>query len=349
VKLLVIQTAFPGDVLLTVPLLHALRALPDVDRLAVLTTPDGAAILRTQSAADEHVVFDKRGRDAGPTGFLRVVRGLRALAPDAAVVPHRSFRSALLAFLAGADRRIGFDTSGGRALLSETVPYDRGRHEIERVLALAGPLGRAEDHGRARFHLTVPEEGRREAAERLRDAGLPEDVTVVAAAPGSRWATKRWPPERFAAALDGLTERLGARAVVTGTAADAGAARAVSAAAGTGVVDLTGRLSAAGWFALIDRAALLLSNDSAALHVAAGVGTPVVAVFGPTVPAQGYAPYADAGRVVEATVSCRPCGSHGSDRCPTGTFRCMLDVGVGEVVEAALELVGEERQDGGAS
>jgi len=335
VRILVIQTAFPGDVLLTVPLLTALRQIPGAAAVCVVATPEGAAVLETQSASDRNIVFDKRG-DAGSAEFTRAVRAARDFAPDVAVVPHRSFRSALLARLSGARRRIGFAVSGGRWLLTERVPYDTALHEIERVVSLARPLGWVSPPGRVPFVLDIPVDGMHEIDAALVECGVAPERPIVVASPGSRWATKRWPPEKFASALDALALKLDAAPVVTGTAADSAASAAVVAAASGDVVDLTGRFGAAGWIALIDRAELLLSNDSASLHVATGVGTPVVAVFGATVPEQGFGPYSDTGRVAEARLDCRPCGRHGAERCPLGTHRCMEDVGVEDVIALAL-------------
>ncbi|MFH1865504.1 MAG: glycosyltransferase family 9 protein, partial [Candidatus Eisenbacteria bacterium] len=117
---------------------------------------------------------------------------------------------------------------------------------------------------------------------------------------------------------------------------------AIASAAGPAAVDLTGALPIGQLLALVSGASLVLSNDSALTHIAAGLGVPVVAVFGPTVPAQGYAPYTNRARVVEAALPCRPCGKHGADRCPVGTLDCMRLVTVGDVVSVALELLGEE-------
>ncbi|MBD3368556.1 MAG: lipopolysaccharide heptosyltransferase II [Candidatus Eisenbacteria bacterium] len=344
-RILVVQTAFAGDVLLTVPLLRALRSLPGTDRLAALVTPAGAAVLETQTLVDEFIIYDKRGGDRGSRGLVRVARALRSFGPDAAVVPHRSFRSALLSFLSGAGRRIGFRTSGGRVLLTDVLPYDAGRHEVERVASLAGPLGSSGAVTPVPFSLEVPDAGRNEVADLLSSTGVAQGARVVSAAPGSRWATKRWPPERFAAALTELAARLDAAPVLIGSADDAAAASEVLGAAERDVVDLTGRLTVAGWLALVERSAVLLSNDSAAQHVAAGVGTPVVSVFGPTVPAQGFGPYGESGRVVEAELACRPCGRHGAERCPVGTQECMRNVPVEAVVDAALALAARRSSD----
>jgi heptosyltransferase-2 len=309
-----------------------------VSWVGAVVTPVGARLLRGQGIVDRIVEYDKRGRDSGLAGFRRVASAARSLGVDAAIVPHRSFRSAVLALATGARARIGFDSSGGRLLLTRRVPYAAEAHEAERVARLVEGVGGAFPEGRLPFDLTVPADGRDEAHRALSDEGVAEGSDIVVLAPGSAWPTKRWPPERFAEAGDALGEKLSATVVLSGDEADAAVAREVARRATGPVVDLTGRVSVSGWIALIARARVLVSNDSAAAHVAAGTGTPVVAVFGPTVPAQGFAPYGPRARVVEAGLACRPCGRHGGERCPLGTLACMLGVPSSVVVREAMAL-----------
>ena len=341
-RCLVIQTAFLGDVILTVPLLHLLRRDPRISRTFVVAAPPGAGFIEEQGVADRVVTYDKRGRDAGTRGMARVIGELRDLSPDVALVPHRSFRSALLGLAVRAHRRVGFDVSGGRLLLTERVPYTTGVHEIERVAALAETLGVALPGGRVPFKLSVPDGGGDELASVLSDRGAGFGTGAVVVAPGSRWATKRWLPDRFAGAAEELSRALDAAVVVVGSDEEREIGAVVSGSIPSGVTDLTGRLSLRALLALVSRARVVLSNDSAVAHMAAGLGTPIVSVFGSTVPSQGFAPYADASAVVETSLDCRPCGRHGSDRCPVGTFGCMEGVSVEDVVSHALELVGWE-------
>lgn len=339
-RCLVIQTAFLGDVILTVPLLRLIRELDHVTRIGAIVTPLGSALLRGQGIVDDVIEYDKRGRDRGPAGFARVAGAARGLAVDAAIVPHRSFRSALLAVAAGARTRVGFGSSGGRILLTRRMPYPPGEHEAVRVARLVEGVGGALPDAGLPVELSVPAGGAEEADRALAAAGVAAGAGIVVLAPGSAWPTKRWPAERFAEAAGALREKLGATVVLSGGEADAPVAREVAALAAGAVVDLTGRVSVPGWIALIARARVLVSNDSAAAHVAAAVGTPVVAVFGPTVPDQGFAPYGAGARVVEAELPCRPCGKHGAPRCPRGTLDCMLGVSSEAVVREAVDLVG---------
>ena len=341
-RCLVVQTAFLGDVILTVPLLDLLRRDPRTSRIFVVAAPPGAGFLEEQGIADRVVTYDKRGRDAGVGGMTRVIRELRELSAEVALVPHRSFRSACLALASGARRRVGFDVSGGRLLFTERVPYLTGVHEVERVAALAGPLGVVLPDGRVPFELSVPDRAGDELASALSDRGVGFASGAVVVAPGSRWATKRWLPERFSAAAEELSRELDTAVVVVGSHEERDIGAVVSGSIPSGAADLTGRLSLKALLALVSRARVVLSNDSAVTHMAAGLGTPVVSVFGSTVPAQGFAPYADRSAVVETPLDCRPCGRHGSNSCPLGTLECMEGVSVGDVVSRALELVGRE-------
>jgi heptosyltransferase II len=341
-RCLVIQTAFLGDVVLTVPLLRLLRESAVVDRTYVLTAPPGPELLRGQDLADEIIVFDKRGGDRGPLGTVGVASRVRKLGIDAALIPHRSFRSALIAWLAGVPTRVGFDESGGRAFLTEKVPYRARSHEVERIAALASAIGVELPAAPLPFSLK-PSDGARSALDAaLEGAGINPGTEVIAVAPGSRWRTKQWPAERFAQASSELASMTGARVIIAGSAADRDVSRALATSLKTPGVDLAGSLPIDGLVALAARARLVLSNDSAVAHIAAGVGTPVVVVFGPTVPSQGFAPYTDCRRVLGADLECRPCGRHGGERCRRGDLACMNMVTVEAVVAAAAELISRE-------
>lgn len=160
--------------------------------------------------------------------------------------------------------------------------------------------------------------------------GVRDGFTAVA--PGSIWGTKRWPyyPE-LAAALPG-------QVVVIGGPDDAELAEAVVRAAPDRAASAAGALSLRESAALLERAAVLVTNDSAPLHLATAVGTPIVAVFGPTVPGFGFGPLGPRDQVVELHgLPCRPCSAHGPQRCPLGHHRCMRDLDVAAVLRAVAD------------
>ena len=338
---LVIQTAFLGDVVLTTPLLEALAAAGGpVD---IVTTPAAAPLVETHPAVRRVIPYDKRGTDRGLVRLFRLGRALGAERYEAAYLPHRSLRSAVLAWLAGIPRRVGFD-DGWPLLYTEVRRRPRDGHEVDRLLALAPSVPGAVKTAIPTLVTTVGDRAATEAF--LREHGG-RGARFVALAPGSIWGSKRWP--HYAE----LARRLAAHAaiVTVGGPEDAPLGEEIvkAVAAGGGrwaAVNGCGRLTLRQAADVLRRAAVLVTNDSAPLHFAQAVGTPTVAIFGPTVPAFGFGPRGPRDRVVEvAGLPCRPCSAHGPPRCPLGHHRCMRDLTVEAVLDAvaatgALELEG---------
>jgi len=341
-SLLVPQTSFLGDVVLTTPLLAALRQRLRPRRLAVLVRPDAASLLDGHPDIDDVLVDDKRDATRGMRGLLRIATRLRAERFDLAVSPHRSMRTALVLAAARIPRRIGFADSRGAALYHERVPRDRRRHDVERNLALLAPFGGPS--GTPRLHLAVQPGAASRAAALLPDGCGP----LVGLAPGSVWATKRWTTEGFAAVLRALRAD-GARIVVLGAPAERALAEEVVRRGGGGATVLAGRTDLATLVAVIDRLALLVANDSAPMHMACARDVPVVAVFCATTPSLGYGPWGERARVVGVDLDCRPCARHGGPRCPRGTDDCQRLVRPESVLAATRALLASRRSAGSAA
>jgi lipopolysaccharide heptosyltransferase II len=328
---LVIQTAFLGDVVLTTPLLEALAGAGGrpVD---VVTTPAAAPLLETHPAVRRVIAYDKRGEDRGLVRLIRLARVLGAEHYEAAYLPHRSLRSAALAWLAGIPTRVGFD-DGWPWLYTEVRRRPPECHEIDRLLALAPEPSRSGLRA-LRPTLVTSMEDRAATDTFLRKHGI--GARFVALAPGSIWGSKRWP--YYAELAQRLAER--AAIVTVGGPEDAPLGeeidKAVQARGGPWrTVNACGKLTLRQAADVLSRAALLVTNDSAPLHFAQAVGTPTVAIFGPTVPAFGFGPRGPRDRIVEVhELPCRPCSAHGPPRCPLGHHRCMRDLTVDAVLDA---------------
>jgi heptosyltransferase-2 len=344
---LVIQTAFLGDVVLTTPLLETLAARHrPVD---VVTTPAAAPLLETHPAVRRVIPYDKKGRDRGPSGLLTLARALRAERYDWAYLPHRSLRTALVAWLARIPRRVGFD-DGWTRFYTDVRPRPKTGHEVDRLLALADPaLTGVTTTGGAmvppRVALVITGDDRAATESFLREHGIGADF--VALAPGSIWGSKRWPYYRELAVQ--LAGKMGI--VVVGGPEDARLGEeVVRAVAGGGgrwrAVNGCGKLTLRQSAEAIRRAAVLVTNDSAPLHFAQAVDTPTVAIFGPTVPSFGFGPRGPRDRVVGLDgLPCRPCSAHGPPRCPLGHHRCMRSLTVEDVIHAIEETGALRRRD----
>jgi lipopolysaccharide heptosyltransferase II len=327
---LVIQTAFLGDVVLTTPLLSALAA--DHGPVDVVTTPIAAPLLETHPAVRKVIPYDKRGSDRGWTGLRKVARRLQAEHYERAYLPHRSLRTAALGVLARIPSRIGFSGTWS-FLYTEARPKPVLGHESDRLLALADePPG------------AYPPQLRPTAADEQAAAAL-IDGAFVALAPGSIWGSKRWP--YYGELARQLADQV--PVVLVGGQDDVGLGEEILRAATGGkgrqrVVNACGKLTLRQSAALIGRASALITNDSAPLHLATAMGTPIVALFGPTVTEFGFGPLraGDVALGVEE-LQCRPCSPHGPPQCPLGHHRCMRELTV-EAVIAAIEELGALRR-----
>ncbi|HET7620713.1 MAG TPA: glycosyltransferase family 9 protein [Gemmatimonadaceae bacterium] len=335
---LVIQTSYLGDMVLTTPLIAELATRGPVD---VVATPASAGLLANNPFVRKLFVYDKRGSNAGFRGLLRMARSVSDFyrSPESRAVPRErtaymaqgSVRSAALARLAGVRTLVGFDSSAAHHLYTVRVPHDGSAHHTVRLWSLAG-AGSAMPAGEVPPPRLYPGDAERAAVDQL--LGHHADPRpLVVLAPGSAWATKRWPyyPRLAARIADGN------RLAVVGSAADSDLARLIIDAVGAqGVVDATGKLSLLASAELIGRADVVVSNDSLPQHLASAMSTPTVTIFGPTAPEFGFGPLAPRSVTVRhPSLPCQPCHHHGLHKCPLGHLKCMLELDV-EVVERAV-------------
>lgn len=321
-QFLVIQTAFLGDAVLATALLEKLHAF----------FPDAAIDLVVRKGNDglfkghpylRHVhVWDKQG---GKTlNLFRLIGMLRKTRYDHIVNCQRFFSTGLITALARGNEKIGYDKNPLSFLFTRKLRHviGDGHHEVDRLNALIEHLS---DKSRPLPRLYPSTEDRvaveRHCADRF--------ITI---APASVWFTKQWPAEKWVELLKQLPANT--RALLLGGPGDKELCERIARGAGTGTV-LAGQLSLLQTAAVMERAAMNYVNDSAPLHIASAMNAPVTAIFCSTVPAFGFGPLRDNGRVVETQekLDCRPCGLHGHRACPKGHFRCSA-INVARVIGA---------------
>lgn len=335
-RVLVVQTAFLGDVVLTTPLFRALKRVLPGCRLSALVTPEAAPLVEEDPHLDELLTYDKKGGE----GFGAVLAKIRRGTHDLLVAPHRSHRTGLLALLSGVPERVGFRQAGFSWAYNRKVERPSSLHEVDRNLALVRGLGAEPLDSDRVLHVGYGAAEARAVEELLTAAAVGSDERLIGLCPGSVWATKRWSAEGYARVGRELSAQ-GFRVVLLGGPGDRAVCAEVARGIGPACVDAAGRTPLKALAAWMDRLALVVTNDSGPLHVAAARGTPTVAIFGATTPALGFGPFHSASRVVEADLPCRPCGKHGPQKCPEGHFRCMGQVSPESVLRAAGEILGE--------
>lgn len=313
---LVVRFSAIGDILLTTPLLRAIRVRYPGARIAVLTKERYAPLLSHNPHVSEVLGV------APGEGILAIAERIRGVRYSHLLDLHGNLRSHALRRLAPGPWRSYGKRRVQRALLIAAKRDARGGEVpvAERYFEAAGELEVEPDGGPPDFFLA--EEADRQAAERLEALGLGRDRPLVAVAPGAAHATKRWPPEHWVELIRRITPT-GADVAILGGPDDASVAADIARLAGPAVGSVAGALGLQETGAVIRRAEALVSGDTGVMHMATGVGTPVIALFGPTVRQFGFFPYRAPASVVELDLPCRPCSAHGTSRCPLGHHRCM--------------------------
>ena len=321
---------------MALPALRAVRSKHRNASIAILARPYVADIYREQDICDELIPFESAGRHAGIAGRERLAQELRDRKYDVALLLQNAFEAAWLAWRAGISQRIGYARDARSLLLTSAIPVPK-RGEIPahekfyylELLRRAGWIDSLDDE--SHIKLEVTEAQRAHAAEILLEAGTrPERLRIAIAAGASYGSAKCWPPERFAEVTDRLAAETHADIILFGTAGEIPVADAIIAAMHKKPVNLTGKTTVAHLPALLSLCHLFIGNDSGAMHVAAAVGLPVVAIFGPTDPL-GTAPVTLKFSIVQEKPHCSPCFLR---RCPID-HRCMRAISPDMVYKAA--------------
>jgi predicted lipopolysaccharide heptosyltransferase III len=330
-RILLIKLSSLGDIVHTLPALAALRKRFPSARIDWLVARGYEDLLEGHPALDATLVFEREWV-AGFRVNRHLLRGLRSGRYDVVLDFQGLFRSSLLAFLARAPRRIGF--ANGRELspwfYTERVapPPDRP-HAVDRYLALLEPLGIRESA--AEFPLSWGAGVEDAVSALLVDGG--EDRPLAALHPFGRWPTKQWEHGRYLAVAQRLASS-GWRVAFVGGGGHRADVKRWLGSDSPRVMNLVGKVSLKGLAALLKRARVLVTNDSGPMHLAVAVGTPVVALFGPTDPAR-TGPYGEQGKVLRTAISCSPCFSRSCSH-----RSCMTEIGVEEVLAAVEKVTG---------
>ena len=327
-RILAVRFSAIGDIVLVTPLLRAIRTRHPHAHVTVLTRDRYAPLLADNPRINEVIGWEPA------TPFAELVADLRSRPWTHRLDLHGSLRSARLRRALGGRWGTYPKHRLARTLLIRTKRdfYRDRRHVAERYFDAARDLDVRPDDGPAELFL------RREAftaADAFLEAHrLGRERTLLAVAPGAAHATKRWPERHWLALMGRLTAR--ADVVILGGAAEREVAARMAAAGGERAASAAGVFDLQGTAALIKRARSLASGDTGVMHMATAVGTPVVALYGPTVEAFGFFPYRARASVLQRDdLTCRPCSKMGGPRCPLGHHRCMEEI-LPDDVEAAL-------------
>jgi heptosyltransferase-2 len=286
--------------------------------------------------------FDKRGQYGGLGGILKFARKLKGMNFDMVISPHKSFRTALTLYLSRIPVRIGFRQSAAAFLYTGRVGRNMALHEVERNLGLLAPICSGYSMDAAKSLGGTPKTYLDKDYADISSTFMrvsAENRPVVGINAGSVWATKRWPVERYAD-LATLLHKDGYAIALFGGPGDKEVNDKLKSLLDFEYFDYANTVAFSQIPALIHNLAVLITNDSAPLHIAVSQNTPAVAIFGATVPELGFYPYSGNNIVMQNEgLPCRPCGLHGGNTCPEEHFRCMLEITPEDVHLAVKRLV----------
>ncbi|MBK6781335.1 MAG: lipopolysaccharide heptosyltransferase II [Gemmatimonadetes bacterium] len=330
-RILLVRFSSLGDVVLTTPLIRALRARHPAATLSALTKQGWAPLLSANPHLDE-VISVAPGQSLVP-----LARALRAARYTHLLDLHGSVRTRVLRLLVPGPWT-GFDARRGprqRLIRQHEDRYPDRVPVAERYFEAAAALDVVPDGGPAELFVSPAAEARAEAW--LLRVGLDLDAPLAVLIPGAAHATKRWPVRHWRRLASDLVRR-GWRVALLGGGGDRVVAAEIATAAGRRAASSAGELDLQASGALLRRAAVAVSGDTGPMHLATAVGTPVVALFGPTVEQFGFFPYRGRATVLERPMPCRPCSSKGGPRCPLTHHQCMEEMMPDLVLGRALEL-----------
>ena len=331
-RVLVVRLSALGDVLLATPAVRALARHFPAARIDWLVEESYLPLLEHSPHA-RPVAYRKRGAHAGVRGLLSLRRALAAEGYDLVVDLQDKPKTRLFHGL-GSSCVAFHKRTAGQALLSlvgQERPLTRA-HAVDLYLEPLEPLGVVADGRAIELHLSE--------LMRARAAAVVPAGRTAGIAPGARWQTKRWPASRVAELCRGLKGR-GFSLLLLGGPADAEAFAAVRAQLPFAIGD-TSALDVGGLAAAIERCAVVIAGDSGPTHLASALGTPVVALFGPTSP-ERWRPLSERSEVVRLPLACSPCSNHGSASCPEGHHDCLRKLGADLVLAAVERVVGAAR------
>jgi len=379
VNILIVKLSAIGDVIHTLPSLAALRCLwPEAD-ITWVVEEAAADLLQDHPALNRVIVSGRKrwlrelrqGMIVQPFGEMRAfLAELRSRQYDLVVDFHGLFKSAVIVFLSGGKRKLGYASlqEGSGLFYNEKITEAMEKHAVERYLDFVHYIARGDEKtclsGTPEFGIAIGENEKRKVSELLakkifgvpplppgnsenRMPALPQTVGTndenaalqhadrpfIAVSPVAFWETKLWEDEKFALLGDRLWQELGITVVLTG--GDAKPLEKIMKLMKTKALNLGGQTSLRELAALYKRAKIVVTTDSGPMHLAAAVGTPTVALFGPTDPVR-TGPYGPGHRVIRTGINCSPCFRK---KCPQP--RCMTEISVEEVFNAVRRILGE--------
>ncbi|MBU2494449.1 MAG: glycosyltransferase family 9 protein [Bacteroidetes bacterium] len=334
-RILVIQTAFPGDAILTLPFIQKLCEFYNDALIDVVCIPSTAEIFLSSSYVNNVIVLDKRKKHKNIFSLLKFAMRLKKNNYQKVYSPHRSFRSSLLVLLSGIKDSTGFDISAMSFIYKNKIRYENKLHEVQRNLSLLGNNNYIKNW-QILPEIKIEVDSVRKVDSYLKNIG---NQKLAAIAPGSVWQTKKYPEEHYSEIIKYLINN-DFYVILIGGTSDAETCERIMSGFDKGVSTTANLFSIVESIELLKNCEILICNDSAPTHMAMCADIPVVTIYCSTIPSFGFYPYNKKSVFVSYDeLKCKPCGIHGHHKCPVSTFECGLNLSPAAVIKKIEELI----------
>ena len=317
-KFLVIQTAFLGDAVLTLPMIQQLKINFPSSQIDVVSIPSTSEIFNASPNVDNTIVYDKRNSQRSIFQLFKFVSRIKKNKYDRIYSPHRSFRTSMIVWLSGVKDTYGFDTSSFAFVYKNKIKYEPKIHEVARNLRLIG-FDIQNDNWKIKPEIKVTQAIKSKIASML---SIGPGIKFAAVAPGSVWETKKYPQQYYEKIIKSLLEK-NHFVILIGGKDDRILCEYLEKTFQSNIKSFAGRLNIIESIELIKNCSLLVCNDSAPTHMGMIAGIPTLTIYCSTVPDFGFYPYTENSSFISFNdLSCKPCGIHGHKKCPVKTFEC---------------------------
>jgi heptosyltransferase-2 len=337
-RILIVRTDRIGDVLLSTPVIQALRQAYPWAYIAMMVAPVAKEIVEGNPYLDAVITYDKEAKHKSWYRSFKFARNLKNKKFDLALVLHPTNRAHLVTFLAGIPRRVGYSHKLG-FLLTDRIAHTKQlgqKHEAQYSLDLLRHLG-IQPQGVETF-MPVKKEAQEWAQDLFSREGIGVKDELLAIHPGASCPSKIWPNARFAQVADALADKYGFKVVLVAGPKDMRLTQDLLKQMRNPALNLGGLTSVAQLASVLRRSRLLISNDSGPVHIASAVGTPVIAIFGRSQPGLGprrWGPLGQRDKVVHRDVGCIRCLAHNCKK----EFACLRSISAEDILAAAGEVL----------
>jgi heptosyltransferase-2 len=331
-KILLVQTSFLGDTILSTPVIAGLKKIYPDAKIWMMTTPLSSQLVIRDPLLEGVIPFDKRGQDAGFSGLLKMRQKIKNMNFDKVYSLHRSFRTSVLIWLCNIPKRIGFKIARLNFVYHQLCERNPKDHDVIRNM---GILSKDVSLESPNTHLRLFAPKKKDVdPDILKTLSIMNKYIVMS--PGSAWKTKMWHWQGYHETAKHFLDKE-FDVILLGASSDKTINNKVSNV--LKIFDYAGKSISDAMY-IVKNAKLVICNDSMVLHMASAFKVPNVAIFCATSPKFGFGPWKNNATVVERKdLSCKPCHRHGKQTCPNNTEACMKDLSHVEVINAASKLL----------